>query len=124
MDLLEKIIKFGLVGLIGMSIDFGLTWLFKEKLRFNKYVANTIGFSAAVINNFILNYLWTFNADRDNAPIFFIKFLAFALIGLGLNNLIIYLLNEKLSFQFYASKFLAICLVFLWNFSANNYLNF
>ncbi|MBC7915220.1 MAG: GtrA family protein [Pyrinomonadaceae bacterium] len=124
MELLEKIVKFGLVGIIGMGIDFGLTWLFKEKFRVNKYAANTIGFSAAVINNFILNYFWTFNSTGKNPQLFFIKFLVFALIGLGLNNLIIYLLNEKLSLKFYLAKFLAIGLVFLWNFSTNNYLNF
>lgn len=108
-----------------MAIDFGLTWIFKEKFKFNKYVANTIGFSVAVINNFLLNYFWTFNSgNKHGAYVFFIKFIVFALIGLGLNNLLIYLLNEKLSVKFYLSKFLAIGCVFLWNFSANNYFNF
>ena len=35
-----KMIKFGLVGLFGMMIDFGTTWLCKEKLKRNKYVSN------------------------------------------------------------------------------------
>lgn len=125
MELLLKIVKFGIVGIMGMAIDFGLTWLFKEKFKVNKYAANSIGFSVAVINNFVLNYLWTFNsAGTQGASLYFIKFVAFALIGLGLNNLLIYLLTEKLSLQFYVSKLIAIGCVFLWNFSANNYFNF
>ena len=40
-----KMIKFGLVGLMGMVIDFGITWLCKEKLKWNKYVANSCGFT-------------------------------------------------------------------------------
>ncbi len=88
------------------------------------YGGNTIGFTVAVLNNFALNYWWTFNANGKEAPTFFIKFVLFALIGLGLNNLLIYVLTEKFSLPFYASKLTAIGVVFLWNFSANNYLNF
>ncbi|WP_069658483.1 GtrA family protein [Arcticibacter eurypsychrophilus] len=124
MELIRKIFLFGFVGLIGMCIDFGLTWLFKEKLQVNKYAANTIGFSVAVVNNFILNYLWTFHAEEKNIHIFFFKFLLFAVIGLGLNTLIIYLFNERFLVPFYVSKVLAIAIVFIWNFTANNFLNF
>ncbi len=125
MELLQKIIKFGVVGIIGMAIDFSLTWLFKEKFKINKYAANTIGFSVAVVNNFLLNYFWTFDSgNKQGAYFFFIKFAVFALIGLALNNLLIYLLTEKLAMKFYLSKLLAIGCVFLWNFSANNYFNF
>ncbi|EOR93333.1 glycosyl transferase, group 2 [Arcticibacter svalbardensis MN12-7] len=107
-----------------MCIDFGLTWLFKEKLGVNKYAANTIGFSVAVVNNFILNYIWTFQPEDKNIQIFFLKFLLFAVIGLGINNLIIYFFNEKILVPFYFSKVLAIGIVFIWNFTTNNFLNF
>jgi putative flippase GtrA len=48
MDLFFRIIKFGLTGLLGMAIDFGATWLCKEKIKINKYIANAIGFTLAV----------------------------------------------------------------------------
>ena len=35
----------------GMVIDFSLTWLFKDVLHVNKFLANAIGFSAAVMSN-------------------------------------------------------------------------
>ncbi|WP_083936605.1 GtrA family protein [Arcticibacter svalbardensis] len=124
MEVIGKIFLFGFVGLIGMCIDFGLTWLFKEKLGVNKYAANTIGFSVAVVNNFILNYIWTFQPEDKNIQIFFLKFLLFAVIGLGINNLIIYFFNEKILVPFYFSKVLAIGIVFIWNFTTNNFLNF
>ena len=44
-----KLLRFGVVGLSGMVIDFSITWLVKERLRWNKYLANTFGFSLAVI---------------------------------------------------------------------------
>ena len=48
--LIRKFIKFCVVGGSGMVVDFGLTYAFKEKLRVNKYVSNTIGFKSGVIS--------------------------------------------------------------------------
>jgi putative flippase GtrA len=124
MEFLEKIGKFGIVGFIGMCVDFLITWLLKEKIRINKYIANSIGFTCAVINNFFLNLKWTFHTGGPNINIYFIKFILISIIGLGLNNMFVYLFNDRLSINFYVSKALAVVCVFVWNFAANNYFNF
>ena len=124
MEFLQKIGKFGIVGFIGMCVDFLITWLLKEKLRINKYIANSIGFTCAVINNFFLNLKWTFHTGGPNVNIYFVKFILISVIGLGLNNMFIYLFNDRLSINFYVSKALAVVCVFVWNFAANNYFNF
>lgn len=124
MEYLVKITKFGLVGLTGMCVDFFITWLLKEKAKLNKYVANSIGFTCAVINNFFLNLQWTFQAGGQNTHIYFIKFFSIALIGLALNNFFIYLFSHRLQLNFYVSKAIAVALVFIWNFMANNHFNF
>jgi putative flippase GtrA len=124
MEFLIKMAKFGIVGFIGMCVDFLVTWLLKEKLRMNKYVANSIGFTCAVINNFYINLKWTFQVSGENTNIFLIKFILISIVGLGLNNMFVYIFNEKLSLNFYVSKALAVLCVFAWNFSANNYFNF
>jgi putative flippase GtrA len=124
MDYLVKVAKFGFVGLMGMCVDFFTTWLLKEKLKLNKYVANSTGFTCAVILNFFLNLHWTFQASGQNEHIYFIKFFTIALIGLGLNNLFVYLFSHHLRLNFYLSKVIAVALVFIWNFTANNHFNF
>ena len=124
MDTVQKVLKFALVGLSGMCVDFFITWLCKEKFRFNKYVANSLGFSIAVINNFFWNLRWTFHATGSNTSSYFLKFAMFSVIGLGLNNLFVFLFNDKLGINFYIAKAMAIVCVFIWNFSANNFLNF
>ncbi len=121
--MLVKIFKFGIVGFIGMCWDFLITWLLKEKFKVNKYVANSIGFSCAVINNFILNLYWTFNVS-GNTTNFFIRFILISIIGLGLNNFFVWLFNERFHVNFYGAKALAVLCVFAWNFTANNYFNF
>jgi len=49
-------------------------------------------------------------------------FLIISLIGLLINNFVIFLLEKKL--HFYFAKFIAIIITSLWNFTANYYLNF
>lgn len=124
MELLIKIFRFGMVGLSGMVLDFSTTWLCKEKLRMNKYVANTIGFCLAAINNFFLNYKWTFESSDKNMQGDFIKFILFAIAGLVLNNIILFLFHEKRNIRFYPAKALAIVCVFVWNFTTNYFFNF
>ena len=114
-----KFLKFCLVGFSGMLVDFGFTWLCKEKFKWNKYVSNSIGFVLAATNNYIWNRWWTFQSDNANIPIEYGKFLVISVIGLGLNNLVIYLLHEKLKLNFYLAKLIAIGVVTVWNFTMN-----
>jgi len=119
-----QFIKFALVGSSGLIIDFGITYLLKEQFLINKYFANSIGFSFAVISNYFLNKYWTFH-DLD-PEIFFQagKFILIAIIGLTINNQVIYLFNHKKDWNFYIAKVFAVGIVVLWNFSANYFYTF
>lgn len=118
-DFIEKFLKFGVVGFSGIIVDFGITYVLKEKLRIHKYVANSTGFVMATISNYLLNRYWTFNTG-DNAQFSqFGKFFGIAIVGLALNNLLIYLLNDKLKVNFYVSKAIAVAIVSVWNFLGN-----
>jgi len=114
-----KFLKFCAVGFSGMIIDFGTTWLLKEKLKINKYIANSAGFILAASSNYFLNRIWTFESQSREIVAEYASFFTIALIGLGLNNLIIWLLTDKLKWNFYFSKLIAIGIVTLWNFSMN-----
>lgn len=121
---LLKMIKFGLVGLFGMIIDFGVTWLCKEKLKWNKYIANGCGFTLAVISNYSINRHWTFTSNNPLWVKEFIIFLTVSLIGLLLNTIFLYFFHHKKDKNFYIAKFMAILVVFIWNFLANYFFNF
>src|SRR4051812_39789251 len=93
--LIMKIIRFGLVGCTGVIVDFGITFLLKEKLRTNKYLASSIGFCLAATNNYILNRIWTFNSVDPNVIVQYSKFFTVAIIGVLVSNGIVWLLNER-----------------------------
>jgi putative flippase GtrA len=45
-------------------------------------------------------------------------------LGLGINNLVIYLLHGKLKLNFWLSKVAAIGIVTIWNFTMNYFFTF
>ncbi|KKO92471.1 glycosyl transferase family 2 [Sphingobacterium sp. Ag1] len=114
-----KFVRFGIVGSIGFVIDFSITYLLKEKLKVNKFVANSFGFSFAVINNYLLNRYWTFQNYSPNVLKEFSLFFLVCSVGLLLNNIVLYLLNEKVNLSFYSAKIGSISVVMFWNFIAN-----
>ena len=119
-----QFIKFCVVGGTGVVVDFGITFLFKEKLKLNKYIANSLGFMAAASTNCLLNRWWTFRSHDPEVAQQYVQFVGISAIGLILNNIIIYLLNDKARLNFYLSKLIAIGLVTLWNFFMNYYFTF
>lgn len=118
-DLLWKFLKFGVVGFSGVFVDFGITWLCREKIKLNQYLANSTGFLCAVVSNYVLNRVWTFHSQDPSVVMQFSKFLLASVVGLGINNGIIYLLNERGKINFYAAKLVATGVVTIWNFWAN-----
>lgn len=118
-ELFLKFLKFGTVGAWGAVVDFGLTYFLKEKIGLNKFAANSTGFLTAVASNYILNRIWTFHSADPAVAVQFSKFLGIALVGLAINNGIIYLLNEKRDKNFWFAKAVATGTVMLWNFWAN-----
>ncbi len=122
--LILKFLKFSVVGFSGTAVDFGVTWLCKEKLGLNKYLSNSLGFILAATNNYIWNRVWTFQSTNSNISAEYGKFFLVSLAGLGINNLIIYLLHGKLNLNFYLSKVFAIGVVMFWNFTMNYFFTF
>lgn len=122
--MIVQFIKFCFVGGSGVFVDFGITWFFKEICRINKYIANSIGFVCAATSNYLLNRIWTFESHDPEIAMQYARFIGISVIGLLINNAAIYLFNDKLKFNFYFSKLLAIGIVTFWNFFMNYFFNF
>ncbi|MGY8980578.1 MAG: GtrA family protein [Flavobacteriales bacterium] len=122
--MLIKFIKFLIVGVSGLIIDFGLTYLCKEKIKLNKYLSNSIGFLAAGINNFILNREWTYNGSSGDIMIQFPVFISIVLVSLLVLNTTVWLGINKLKLNFYLSKIIGIVIITFLNFYAHLFITF
>lgn len=119
-----KFFKFGLVGFTGLLIDFAVTWVCKEKLGLNKYVANGFGFLFGVTNNYFLNKYFTFDNHNPEIGLQFLSFLIIAIVGFSINTGFLYSLQKKTKINFYVCKIIVTALVFVWNFGANSFYTF
>jgi len=121
---LLKFLKFAAVGLSGVFVDFGVTYLCKEIFKIQKYVSNSIGFTVAASSNYIFNRIWTFESTNPDIAVEYSEFIIISLIGLAINNLILWLIIRKFKINFYVSKLFAIGVVTIWNFFANAFITF
>ncbi len=121
---LIKFLKFGIVGFSGLFIDYGFTFLFKEIFKVQKYIANSLGFIIAASSNYVLNRVWTFQSQNPDIAVEYSEFIIISIIGLGINNLILWLMIKHLKWNFYLCKLFAIGVVTIWNFLANAFFTF
>ena len=115
--LLIQIFKFTIVGGIATVIDFVFLYIFREFCHFPVLVSNTLSFCISVIYNYIASVKWVFDVNKDkNAKKQFIIFIIFSVIGLLLNNLIMWITVEFLSIYYLLAKIIATAIVMVFNF--------
>lgn len=132
--MIEKFLKFSVVGGLGSLVDFGLTALSLSVLGLGEYLSNAIGFVLAASFNYTLNRLWTFRSQNPNVRGEFIKFLTVSTIGLGINSLVLFLYLRFVGVgldvggyhiqDFWIAKVLATGVVLFWNFFINKHYTF
>lgn len=110
--------RFSLVGGFATVVHYGCMGALVIVSDMHPVPASAIGFSAAVVVSYLLNHRFTFrNAARHNRAV--PRFVAVALIGLGLNCLFLSLLVEIAGLHWLAGQVLTTLLVLAWNFWVN-----
>lgn len=91
MNIIKQFLKFGVVGVICFIIDFGIYTLCNF-LGCLYLVSGVIGFTVSVIVNYILSMKYVFERRDDiSRRREFITYVILSTIGLGINELILYL---------------------------------
>jgi putative flippase GtrA len=121
---LIKLSKFMLVGMGGTILDFSVTFLLKEKLHINKYIANSAGFLVAATSNYIFNRIWAFESHSSNILGQYLIFISVSLVGLGILNGSVWFMHERWNWNFYFSKTIALFMVLAWTFLAHYFITF
>ena len=115
--IVNKIIKFSVVGGIATIIDFAFLYIFKEFLNIDVIIANTLSFIISVTYNYIASITWVFDVNKKkNKNVQFVLFIVFSVVGLIINNIILYILTDKLSIYYIISKVIATFIVMMFNF--------
>lgn len=115
--LLEQIMRFGIVGVIAFVIDYAVLLLLTEVVGIHYLVSSAVAFLVSVIFNYILSVAFVFETDKSRSK--GAQFALFALMsagGLGINQLMMWLLSDIMFIPYQLSKFLATAVVMVYNF--------
>lgn len=114
--LIKQILKFGVVGGIAFLIDYSLLYILTEYAKIPVLYSSIISFSVSVIFNYILSTKWVFTTKEKQTLKDFIIFVLLSVIGLGINQLIMYLGVDKLNIYYMIVKLFATAVVMVYNF--------
>lgn len=115
--LVAQLLKFGLVGGIAFVIDYGLLILLTEWGGLDYLLSSAVSFSASVIFNYLMSVLWVFEVKSDHSKgRSFAVFMALSVVGLGLNQLLMWLGSDLLGMHYLLTKIGATAIVMVYNF--------
>ena len=123
--ILWQVAKFGLVGILNTSIDFGILNFLMAATSVTRGIGiipiNAVAVVAAVVNSFYWNKDWVFGQKQGAS---FLTFSVVTLIGLGINTAIVFLLTtfigpiivDSQALWANLAKVLATIFSMVWNF--------
>ena len=98
-------------------IDYGIMIFLTEVAGINYLISSAISFIVSVIFNYIMSVKWVFNVTDERSQVQdFTVFIVLSIIGLGINQLIMWLAVDKLQIFYMISKIGATAVVMVYNF--------
>jgi putative flippase GtrA len=127
-SLLGQFLRYLVTGGLAFVVDFGLFALCLYVFEWHYLLANLVGLIAGLVLNYTMSIVWVFTAcertlEKQKAA----EFGLFALVGfagVGINQLLMYLMVDGLSLNEMVSKMVAAVLVLMWNFGARKLMLF
>lgn len=117
---MELIRYFG-VSLIALAVDMGCLLLLAQFVHY--LWAATLGFLLGVLTSYVLAIRWAFLHRRlaVSPRIEFAAYAAIGVIGLGINNLVIFLAVDGAGLGLWLAKIAAAMITFTFNFGARKW---
>ncbi|WP_202107662.1 GtrA family protein [Succinivibrio dextrinosolvens] len=114
----KQIVKFTIIGGIAFVIDYFLLIFFTEILHQNYLIANFFSYSISTIFNYIFTIKWVFTNKRNKIKDvrLFTIFNILCIVGLLINQIIIYTFTDLLGWYYLISKLFATFIVLVFNF--------
>lgn len=123
--LLVQFVRYFFVGGFAFVVDFGLLYILTEYAGLHYLLSATLSFISGLLVNYIISCIWVFsNSKFKSRLVEFLFFAAIGVVGLLLNDALIWLFTDCIGTHYMFSKIVAAAIVYLWNFFARKYLVF
>lgn len=117
--LIEQFLKFGVVGVVATVIDFGIMIALTEWAGWDPVLSAGISFVISLIFNYLasMRFVFTHRDDLSRSREMAI-FVVLSLVGLAINEGLMWLGVNALALNYVLVKVAATCVVMLWNFAS------
>jgi dolichol-phosphate mannosyltransferase len=119
-----QLVRFGLVGGVGFVVNVAVYALFVHSVGLDYRAASVVAWLVAVINNFVLNRHWTFDASEGRAHFQALRFLVVSLVAEAFSLLMLTLLVEGAGVAKIPAQALAVAASMPLNFLGNKLWSF
>lgn len=113
---LMELVRFGVTGGVCFLVEFAALTLLVELLHMPVLWATALAFLISVIVNYALCVKWVFTGAKGGSGRVRLQFLMTSGMGLGLNELLMWLMNIRLGVQYQLAKVIATLMVMIWNY--------
>ena len=116
--MLRQFISFSIIGAIGTIAHFAVLIFCVQIVSVGPVSGSLAGFITGAVINYLLNYHVAFKSTNRHIESF-LKFFTVAMVGLGLNTAIMYIMSQWL--YYLISQVIATAIVLIWNFLCNRF---
>ncbi|MEY4747513.1 MAG: hypothetical protein RLZZ416_562 [Candidatus Parcubacteria bacterium] len=122
---LHEFLRYGVASAIALVVDAGSLVLLTSYLGVPYLISGAIAFSLGIAVIYFLSINWVFEKrTMESATAEFSLFFVIGVIGLLINELVLFVLTGEYGVYYMFSKGTSIVIVFFWNFFARKYLLF
>lgn len=115
--LIKQFMKFGIVGFIAFFIDYGTMIFLTEVFGVSYLISTTAGFIISVIFNYLASMRYVFvHKEGLSRCKEFVIFIVLSVIGLGLNDVLMWILVDFAFIDYRISKIVVTAIVMVYNF--------
>lgn len=112
-----QMFRYAIVGGVSFAVDYGLLYVLTECYGFHYLLSATISFIAGLAVNYLISIRWVFGKSKlSSRAAEFVVYGIIGVVGLLLNNLLLYLFTDHLHLHYMLSKLIAAAIVLAWNF--------
>ena len=119
-----QLVRFGLVGGFGFALNLAVYAFCVHVIGIDYHAAAVVAWLVAVLNNFVLNRHWTFDAGEGRVHFQAMRFLVVSLVAFGVSLLLLTLFVEAAGIAKVPAQALAVAISMPLNFLGNKLWSF
>ena len=120
-----QLFRYGFVGGVAFLVDYGTLFVLTHYAGVPYLWSAAIAFILGLVTNYLISISWVFqHSGKMNVWQEFTVFAIIGVIGLGLNELIMYVGTDMMHLHYMISKLISTAIVFFWNFFARKFMLF